>query len=99
REAVPTRVRCKKVRGGRIHGYEIMANATSIAPLIRENKTFRISSDIQTGANLGMITMDTHLMSLVNRELVAPDEALEKAQDPNLMREKFTQMGIKLREM
>jgi twitching motility protein PilT len=38
-------------------------------------------------------------MSLVNRELVAPDEALEKSQDPNVMREKFLQMGLKLRDM
>jgi twitching motility protein PilT len=37
-----------------------------------------------------MITMDTHLMSLVNRELVSPDEALEKAQDPLVMREKIS---------
>lgn len=97
--AVISQVLCKKTGGGRIAGYEIMVNTTSIASLIRENKTFRISSDIQTGANLGMITMDTHLMSLVNRELVAPDEALEKAQDPVVMREKFVQMGMKLREL
>ncbi len=95
--AVISQVLCKKNGGGRIAGYEIMVNTTSIGSLIRENKTFRISSDIQTGAHLGMITMDTHLMSLVNRELVAPDEALEKAQDPNVMREKFLQMGLKLR--
>ena len=76
-----------------------MVNTTSIGSLIRENKTFRIPSDIQTGANLGMITMDTHLMSLVNRELVSPDEALEKAQDPTVMREKFVQAGMKLREL
>ena len=97
--AVISQVLCKKVGGGRIAGYEIMVNTTSIGSLIRENKTFRIPSDIQTGANLGMITMDTHLMSLVNRELVHPDEALEKAQDPNVMREKFLQMGLKLREL
>ena len=97
--SVISQVLCKKIGGGRIAGYEIMVNTTSIASLIRENKTFRISSDIQTGANLGMITMDTHLMSLVNRELVTPDEALEKAQDSNVMREKFLQMGIKLREL
>jgi len=97
--AVVSQVLCKKIGGGRIAGYEIMVNTTSIGSLIRENKTFRISSDIQTGANLGMITMDTHLMSLVNRELVSPDEALEKAQDPNLMREKFLQAGMKLREV
>ena len=97
--AVISQVLCKKVGGGRIASYEIMVNTTSIGSLIRENKTFRISSDIQTGANLGMITLDTHLMSLVNRELVSPDEALEKAQDPNIMREKFQQLGMKLREM
>ena len=97
--AVVAQVLCKKIGGGRIAGYEIMVNTTSIGSLIRENKTFRITSEIQTGANLGMITMDTHLMSLVNRELVSPDEALEKAQDPNVMREKFLQAGMKLREV
>jgi twitching motility protein PilT len=97
--AVISQVLCKKIGGGRIAAYEIMVNTTSIGSLIRENKTFRITSDIQTGAQLGMITMDTHLMSLVNRELVTPDEALEKAQDPNLMRENFLKMGVKLREV
>jgi twitching motility protein PilT len=38
-------------------------------------------------------------VSLVNRELVSPDEALEKAQDPNVMREKFLQLGMKLRDL
>ncbi|MBC7367628.1 MAG: type IV pilus twitching motility protein PilT [Undibacterium sp.] len=95
--AVISQVLCKKVGGGRIAAYEIMVNTTSIASLIRENKTFRISSDIQTGAQLGMITMDTHLMSLVNRELVSPDEALEKAQDSLVMREKLLQSGAQLR--
>jgi len=98
-QAVISQVLCKKIGGGRIAAYEIMVNTTSIASLIRENKTFRISSDIQTGAALGMITMDTHLMSLVNRELVSPDEAVEKAQDPQVMREKLLGMGIKLRDL
>jgi len=97
--AVISQVLCKKIGGGRIAGYEIMVNTSSIASLIRENKTFRITSDIQTGANLGMITMDTHLMNLVNRELVSPDEALEKAQDPVVMRDKLIAMGARLREV
>jgi twitching motility protein PilT len=97
--AVISQVLCKKIGGGRIAGYEIMVNTSSIASLIRENKTFRINSDIQTGANLGMITMDTHLMNLVNRELVSPDEVLEKAQDPVLMREKLVAMGARLRDL
>jgi len=96
-QAVISQVLCKKIGGGRIAGYEIMINTTSIASLIRENKTFRINSDIQTGANLGMITMDTHLMSLFNRELITADECVEKAQDPVLMREKLVAGGAKLK--
>jgi len=98
-QAVISQVLCKKIGGGRIAGYEIMLNTTSIASLIRENKTFRITSDIQTGAKLGMITMDTHLMSLVNRELITPDEALEKSQDPIVMREKLIAGGATLKEV
>ena len=76
-----------------------MVNTSSIASLIRDNKTFRIPSDIQTGAALGMITLDTHLMSLVNREMIDPNEALEKSQDQNTMREKLTSMGFKLHDI
>jgi twitching motility protein PilT len=98
-QAVISQVLCKKNGGGRLASFEIMINTTSIASLIRENKTFRINSDIQTGANLGMITLDTHLMSLVNREIITPDEALDKAQDAAVMREKLLQMGHKLRQL
>ena len=97
--AVISQVLCKKIGGGRIASYEIMVNTTSIASLIRENKTFRISSDIQTGASLGMITLDSHLMGLVNRNLISADEALEKAQDSVVMREKLLAMGAQLRQV
>ncbi len=98
-QAVISQVLCKKIGGGRIAALEIMINTTSIASLIRENKTFRINSDIQTGAALGMITLDTHLMSLVNRELVSADEAVEKSQDPTAVREKLSQMGHAMRAL
>jgi twitching motility protein PilT len=98
-QAVISQVLCKKVGGGRIAAYEIMITTPSIASLIREIKTFRITSDIQTGANLGMITMDTHLMSLFNRDLISADECVEKAQDSNLMRDKLVSMGAKLKEL
>ena len=98
-QAVISQVLCKKIGGGRIAGYEIMVSTTSIASLIRENKTFRINSDIQTGASLGMITMDTHLMSLYNRNLISADECLEKAQDSTAMRDKLLALGAKLKEL
>ena len=97
--AVISQVLCKKIGGGRIASYEIMINTTSIASMIRENKTFRITSDIQTGGNLGMITMDTHLLNLVNRKLVTADEALEKSQDQLVMREKLVAMGEPLKDL
>ena len=98
-QAVISQVLCKKIGGGRIAGYEIMVSTTSIASLIRENKTFRINSDIQTGAGLGMITMDTHLLSLFNRNLISADECVEKAQDSTIMREKLLAAGAKLKEL
>jgi twitching motility protein PilT len=35
--------------------------------LIRDNKTFRINSDIQTGAKYGMVTLDGFLLDKYSR--------------------------------
>ena len=96
--AVISQVLLKKIGGGRVASFEIMVATTSIQALIRENKTYRIPSDIQTGAGLGMISLDAHLMSLVNRNLVEAAEALEKAQYPEAMRESMTTAGIAVPE-
>jgi len=98
-QAVISQTLCKKIGGGRIAAFEIMLTTTSIQSLIRENKTFRITSDIQTGAGLGMITLDSHLSSLYNRELITADEAVERAQDSTGMREKLLAGGAKLRAL
>ncbi|MCB1121352.1 MAG: PilT/PilU family type 4a pilus ATPase, partial [Verrucomicrobiae bacterium] len=94
--AVISQVLCPRVGGGRVAAFEIMVNTTSIAALIRDNKTYRISSEIQTGANYGMISLDQHLLSLYNRDLIPAEEALEKSQNPSEMREKLEQMGAAL---
>ena len=47
---------------GRVAVFEIMVNTPSIAALIRDNKTFRLQSDIQTGAKYGMVTLDGFLL-------------------------------------
>ena len=47
---------------GRVAVFEIMVNTPSIAALIRDNKTFRLNSDIQTGAKYGMVTLDGFLI-------------------------------------
>jgi twitching motility protein PilT len=91
--AVISQVLCKKKGGGRIAAFEIMVTTTSIAQLIRENKTYRIGSDIQTGAAYGMIGLDAHLLSLYNRDLISAEEALTKSQTPGPMREKLIESG------
>lgn len=94
--AVISQVLCRKVGGGRIAGFEIMVTTTSIAALIRENKTYRIASDIQTGSQYGMISLDAHLASLVNRNLITAQHALEKAQSPKEMRDRFQAAGFEV---
>jgi twitching motility protein PilT len=94
--AVISQVLCKKVGGGRVASFEIMVTTTSIAQLIRENKTYRISSDIQTGASRGMISLDAHLLSLFNRDLISAEEALSKSQNPEAVREKLIENGADL---
>ncbi len=91
--AVISQVLCKKIGGGRIASFEIMVTTNSIAQLIRENKTYRINSDIQTGAAHGMIGLDAHLLSLYNRDLINADEALAKSQLPDAMRDKLVENG------
>ena len=92
--AVISQCLCRKIGGGRIAGYEIMVNTDSIAALIRDNKTFRITSEIQTGGRLGMITLDAHLMSLSNQGKITPQEALGHSQGPEEMKKKFRELGV-----
>lgn len=67
---------------GRVAVFEIMVNTPSVAALIRDNKTFRIQSDIQTGAKYGMVTLDSFLVEKYEAGLIAEEEVITKAQDP-----------------
>jgi len=96
--AVISQVLCKRVGGGRIASFEIMVTTTSIAQLIRENKTYRIASDIQTGASHGMISLDAHLLSLYNKGLISARQALVKSQSAAEMRKKLVEHGAVLEE-
>lgn len=94
--AVISQVLCKRKGGDRVASFEIMVANNSIAHLIRENKTFRIASDIQTGAKLGMVSLDAHLLRLYNAGEITADEALIKSQDIHAMRDKLRQAGAVL---
>jgi twitching motility protein PilT len=72
----------RKDKPGRVAAFEIMITTPSIQALIRENKTFRIISDIQTGAKWGMVTLDSYLISLFEKGLISYENMITKAQDP-----------------
>ena len=69
----------KKKGGGRVAAHEIMIGTPAIRNLIRENKIAQMYSAIQTGAQIGMQTLDQNLQKLVQQGLVEKAEARSKA--------------------
>ncbi len=74
-----------RIGGGRIAGFESLVVTPGIGNLIRENKTFRINSAIQTGAKFGMMLMDDCLFDHWVNEKVEMEDVLAKAQDPDAL--------------
>ena len=64
---------------GRVAAHEIMIGTPAIRNLIRENKIAQMYSAIQTGAQIGMQTLDQNLQDLVRRNVVSMSEARGKA--------------------
>jgi twitching motility protein PilT len=70
-----------KIGGGRCAAYEVLVVDSGIGNLIRENKTFRINSAIQTGAKKGMRLLDDDLFRLWSERKVTEEDVLAKAQN------------------
>lgn len=81
-QAVISQTLMKKNGGGRVAAHEIMRGTPAIRNLIREDKVAQMYSAIQTGASVGMQTMDQCLADLVARRVIARDVAREKAKIP-----------------
>ncbi|QUJ67028.1 type IV pilus twitching motility protein PilT [Photobacterium sp. GJ3] len=60
--------------GGRVAAHEIMLATPAIRNLIREDKVAQMYSMIQTGAGMGMQTMEQAVNRLMAQGLVDPDE-------------------------
>ena len=74
---------------GRLAAFEIMVATPSIQNLIREGKTYRITSDIQTGAKWGMKTLDSSLLELYRKNGITYGDLITKAQDPDAVLQKL----------
>ena len=99
--AVLSQALCPLATGkGRIAAYEFMVVTPAIANLIRENKTYRIDSSIQTGKKLGMQLLDDHLWQLYETGKITLAEMMEKARQPGALHDKATarRKGLKPHE-
>ena len=79
---------------GRVAVFEIMINTPSVSALIRDNKTFRLNSDIQTGSKFGMVTLDSFLLEKYQAGMIAREEVITKAQDPITIQAKLQEVEL-----
>jgi len=87
--AVLSQTLCPLATGkGRMAAYEFMVVTPAIANLIRENKSYRIDSSIQTGRKLGMQLLDEHLWQLYDKGKITLEEMLDKGRQPGALQDK-----------
>ncbi|GAA5484406.1 type IV pilus twitching motility protein PilT [Haloferula sargassicola] len=70
---------------GRALALELLVNTPAVANSIREGKTFMLPGVMQTGKNVGMITMDESLRQLYVKGLITQEEAYYRAEDKHYM--------------
>jgi twitching motility protein PilT len=71
---------------GRIAACEVLLATPAIRNLIREGKTHQIYSSLQTGANVGMQTMDAALVTLVRLGKITQKLAEARSSTPDELR-------------
>ncbi len=69
----------KKGNPGRVAALEILINTPAVANLIRQGKLDQLETAMQSGGNLGMQTMDTALLDLVNKAMISGKDAYLQA--------------------
>src|SRR5271170_1169176 len=78
---------------GMVAVYEFMYVTPGIQNLIRENKSFRIDSEIQTGKRFGMQLLDDNLYTLFSAGKISAEEAIDKSRNPGAMVDKMQKAG------
>ncbi|MCX8039725.1 MAG: type IV pilus twitching motility protein PilT [Planctomycetota bacterium] len=81
---------------GRVAAFEIMIMTPAISNLIRENKTYRIDSTIQTSAKEGMILLDEFFFKLFQAGTITYDTMMEFCKDPGYLQRRVQEAGIAL---
>src|SRR5213080_4067015 len=79
---------------GRLAAYEFMYVTPGIQNLIRENKSFRIDSEIQTGKKFGMQLLDDNLWMHFQAGRISAEEAIDKSKVPGMMVDRMQRAGV-----
>jgi twitching motility protein PilT len=74
---------------GRVLALELLVNTPAVSNCIREGKTFMLPGVMQTGKNVGMITMDESLRQLYIKGLISREETLFRSDDKSQMKAFF----------
>ncbi|MBO6138378.1 MAG: type IV pilus twitching motility protein PilT [Lachnospiraceae bacterium] len=75
--------------GGRCAAFEVMVPNPAIRNLIREGKTYQITSMIQTSRKAGMMLLDDYLAELYIKNKISRDTAISFAQDYSYIERKL----------
>jgi twitching motility protein PilT len=92
--AVLSQALCPRVDvEGMLAAYEFMYVTPGIQNLIRESKSYRIDSEIQTGKRYGMQLLDDNLWMHFTAGRIAAEEAIDKAKNPGYMVDRMQKNG------
>ncbi|WP_432800259.1 type IV pilus twitching motility protein PilT [Poriferisphaera sp. WC338] len=80
-------------KNGMVAAYEFMVVTPAIANLVREGKTFRIDSAIQTGKKFGMQLLDDHLWDLYDKGWIDVGDMIDRAKSASTLIEKVHRAG------
>jgi twitching motility protein PilT len=93
--AVLSQALCPRVdTEGMMAVYEFMYVTPGIQNLIRENKSFRIDSEIQTGKKFGMQLLDDNLWMAFQAGKISAEEAIDKSKNPGAMVDRMNRAGF-----
>lgn len=88
-QAVISQQLVETVDGKVAPAFEVMLCNTAIRNMIREAKTHQIENAIFSSSAEGMVTMDTSLMQLCEKGIIAPEEAIMHSMSPDVLRKKL----------
>src|SRR3954462_435853 len=92
--AVLSQALCPRIdTDGMLAAYEFMYVTPGIQNLVRDNKSYRIDSEIQTGKKFGMQLLDDNLWMNFGLGKISAEEAIDKSKNPGGMVDKMQKNG------